>query len=573
MKKLNIFSIFFLLLLPFLTGCSQEEIVFESELPRFELRPGYQLLEVIVPQGTMTTDKIYIIGEFNGGMAAVGDPRWELEKAPDTDVKWGIYLNPADFINGKTLADGYTFYSEPQGEERSLENTAVIHTESPKVGERMNVIVYRWAEYFNKPANPDEITHDGYAIYVVDNSGFEDLALYAWGDSEVFGGWPGIKPTGKVVIDGITYKYFDTGASNEGANINLIFNNNGNGKQLPDYNVTLNQDFYLELTPDGVNEFDPGNVVTHDGYTIFVANNSGWDEVYVYMWGTVNDLNGGWPGMSPTGTQVINGVTYLYYDLGAANCDGSLEEHVIINNGNGKQFDDVVVFNLDRDVYIEVTAKGAKEFDPATYTPTPSEPSTPEPQEYKIYVQDLTGWSDLYVYAYGDAEVFGGWPGASTTETKVVGANTYKVFTVTGSGEEVNLIFNNNNGAQTKDLKVTLDQDYYIVLANAIQADITEPEAGEFKIYIEDKTGWDDFYVYAWGDEEIFGGWPGEKPTETETIDGITYKVLTVTSMGGVENLIFNNNGGDNNKQYDAATINLDKNYFITANPESATVK
>ena len=576
MKKLNIFGIFFLLLLPFLTGCSQEEIVFESELPRFELRPGYQLLEVIVPQGTMTTDKIYIIGEFNGGRDAVGDPRWELEKAPDTDVKWGVYLNPSDFINGKTLADGYTFYSEQQGVERSLENTAVIHTESPKVGERMNVIVYRWAEYFNKPANPDEIVHDGYVIYVVDNSGYNDLAMYAYGDAEAFGAWPGIKPTGKVEIDGVIYKYFDTGAENEGLNLNLIFNNNDGGQQLKDYNVTLNQDFYLELTPDGVVEFDPNNVVKHDGYTIFIANNSGWDEVYVYMWGTVNDLNGAWPGMAPTGTQVIKGVPYLYYDLGAANCNGSLEQHVIINNNNGKQFDDVVVFNLDRDVYIELTSKGATEFDPATYTPEITGPVAPEPQEYKIYVQDETGWDNLYVYAYGDNDFnpFGAWPGETTTETKVVGAHTYKVFTVTGEGEEVNLIFNNNKGSQTKELKVTLDQDYFIVLANAIQAEVTDPEEGEFSIYIEDKTGWDKFYVYAWGDKEIFGGWPGVAPDSTATVDGITYKVLTVKGLGETENLIFNNNGGDDNGiQYNAATITLDKNYFITAEPDTAIVK
>ena len=81
--------------------------------------------------------------------------------------------------------------------------------------------------------------------------------MYAWGDAEAFGGWPGITPTGKVEIDGVSYKYFDTGAANGGLNLNLIFNNNGGGSQLPDFNVTLNQDFYLELTPDAVNEFRP----------------------------------------------------------------------------------------------------------------------------------------------------------------------------------------------------------------------------------------------------------------------------------------------------------------------------
>lgn len=473
MKKFNILSFILLMLLPVLTGCSKDEIIFDSELPRFPLRDGYQLLEVIVPQGTLATDKIYITGEFNGGEEAVGNPLWQLQKAPDTDVKWGIYLNPADFVDGKTLADGYTFVSAEQGAERSLENAPVVHKESPAVGQRMNVIVYRWADFFNKPENPGEIVHDGYVIYVVDNSEYEELTMYAWGDAEAFGGWPGMAPTGKVQIDGVNYKYFDTGAANEGLNLNLIFNNNGGGKQLPDYNVTLDQDFYLELTPSEVVEFDPSNVVEHDGYAVFVSNLSGWDELYLYMWGTVNDLNGAWPGMAPTGTQKINGVEYVYFDLGAANCDAGLEEHVILNNGNGKQVDDVVVFNLDRDVYVELTASGATEIDPDNYNPggvvpdpEPDPEPTPDPvpsQEYKIYIENNTGWSSFYVYAWGDKEVFGGWPGASSTVTETIDGVDYLVFTVEGSGETENLIFNDNAGTQYDAMSITLDKDYRIV--------------------------------------------------------------------------------------------------------------
>lgn len=454
-----------LVLLPLLSACSKDEIIFDSELPRFELRPGYELLEVIVPQGTLATDKIYIIGEFNGGMAAVGDPRWELQKAPDTDVKWGIYLNPDDFVDGKTLADGYTFYSVEQGEERSLENTPVMHTEAPGLGKRLNVLVYRWEDYFNTPEDPGEIVHDGYVIYVVDNSEFADLYMYAWGDAEAFGAWPGIKPTGTAEIEGVKYKYFDTGAANEGLSLNLIFNNNA-GTQLPDYSVTLNQDFYLELTPTGVVEFDPSSSVTHDGYAVFVVDNSGWDALYLYMWGTVNDLNGAWPGMAPTGTQKINGVTYTYFDLGAANCDAGLEEHVILNNGSGKQIDDVVVFNLDRDVYVELTANGAKEIDPETYEPGGETPDAPDPgtgEEYKIYVQNLTGWDNLYIYAYGDKEIFGGWPGATTDVTEEVDGVTYMVFTVTGNGESENIMFNDGADLKYDAMNITLDKDYYII--------------------------------------------------------------------------------------------------------------
>ena len=574
MKKFNIFSFLFLMLLPLLAGCSKDEIIFDSELPRFELRPGYQLLEVIVPQGTIPTDKIYIVGEFNGGQeAAVGNPMWQLEKASDTDVKWGIYLNPDDFVDGKTLADGYTFYNSEQGEERSLDNQPVLHTEAPALGQRLNVLLYRWADYFNKPVDPGEIVHDGYVIYVVDNSGFEDLAMYAWGDAEAFGAWPGMTPTGKVEIEGVTYKYFDTGAANEGLNLNLIFNNNNGGSQLPDYNVTLDKDFYLELTPDAVLEYDPSSNVKHDGYAVFVVNKSGWDELYLYMWGAVNDLNGAWPGMAPTGTQTIKGVEYTYFDLGAANCDAGLEEHVILNNGNGKQVDDVVVFNLDRDVYVELTASGATEIDPETYdpgtTPEPDPDPDPEPQDYKIYVQNLTGWSDFYVYAWGDKELFGGWPGATSSETVEIGGMSFLVFNVSGAGETENLIFHDNNGTQYDALAITLDKDWYIV-ANPDGAAAIEEPVSEFKIYIEDNIGWANFYVYAWGDKEVFGGWPGVSPDATETVDGVTYKVITVEGHGETENLIFNNNDGT---QYDAMSITLDKNYIISAGPTSAELK
>lgn len=574
MKKFNIFSFLFLMLLPLLAGCSKDEIIFDSELPRFELRPGYQLLEVIVPQGTMPTDKIYIVGEFNGGQeAAVGNPMWQLEKASDTDVKWGIYLNPDDFVDGKTLADGYTFYNSEQGEERSLDNQPVLHTEAPALGQRLNVLLYRWADYFNKPVDPGEIVHDGYVIYVVDNSGYEDLAMYAWGDAEAFGAWPGMTPTGKVEIEGVTYKYFDTGAANEGLNLNLIFNNNNGGSQLPDYNVTLDKDFYLELTPDAVLEYDPSSNVKHDGYAVFVVNKSGWDDLYLYMWGAVNDLNGAWPGMAPTGTQTIKGVEYTYFDLGAANCDAGLEEHVILNNGNGKQIDDVVVFNLDRDVYVELTASGATEIDPETYdpgtTPEPDPEPDPEPQDYKIYVQNLTSWSDFYVYAWGDKELFGGWPGATSSETVEIGGMSFLVFNVSGAGETENLIFHDNNGTQYDALAITLDKDWYIV-ANPDGAAAIEEPVSEFKIYIQDNTGWANFYVYAWGDKEVFGGWPGVSPDATETVGGITYKVITVEGHGETENLIFNNNDGT---QYDAMSITLDKNYIISAGPTSAELK
>ncbi len=578
--KYGIHSLFLLVLLVLASACSKEEIVFDHELPQFELRDGYQLLEVIMPQSTTVDDQLYIVGEFNGGLeAALADPRWQLEKAANNDAKWGIYLDPTSFVSGKTLADGYYFYSTSQREERSIKNEEVRHTEAPAVGQRINVTVARWAAYFDKPLNPDEVVHDGYAIFVLDNTGWEELTMYAWGDAEAFGGWPGMAPTGKLTIDGVEFTYFDTGEANKGLNLNLIFNNNGAGSQLGDYNVTLDKDYYVEITTDGAVEYDPSNNVVHDGFAIFVANLSTWEELYLYMWGDVNDLNGAWPGMAPTGTQKIKGVEYTYFDLGAANT--GLNEHIILNNNAGTQFDDVVVFALDRDVYLELTDAGAIEIDPETYTPgvvTPPEENPDEPIEpevpagnYKIFVQDNTGWEALTIYSWGDRELFGGWPGMAHDETAEIGDATYKVWNVLGGATADNLIFNNNNGGTQYDVAgIVINQDYYIV-ANADAASIVDAPTNDFKIYVEDNTGWDALTIYSWGDREAFGGWPGKAHDEIVEKNGVSYKVWNVTGNATADNLIFNNNNGGT--QYDAASVVLYKNYYFTANADGAVLK
>ena len=131
-----------LLFVAFISSCDKEEIVFDHELPQFELRSDAILLEVIMPQGTGADEIIYIAGDFNGGQdAASGDLKWQMEKAANNDVKWGIYLYPEDFVNGKTLADGFYFVSKTQGIERTLQNGDALHQISAKVGTRTDITV------------------------------------------------------------------------------------------------------------------------------------------------------------------------------------------------------------------------------------------------------------------------------------------------------------------------------------------------------------------------------------------------------------------------------------------------
>ena len=465
MKKINIYSLLVVLLAAAgaMTSCSSDEdIIFDHERQQFETRADRILLEFIAPYGTAVDEEIYIMGAFNGDSAAMGNEEWKLMKAPDSDIKWGIYLDPSTFVSGKTLADGFHFYSATQGSEFTIKGEIANHTDNPGLGTFTNVWGERWESYYWGGDGP-EIEHDGYVVYVLDETGWDEIALYMWGDvNDLNGGWPGMRPTGKQTIGGIQFIYFDMGAQNSGLNENLIFNNNNNGSQLADFNFTIDRNIFLHVTASGVEEMDDPEAVAHDGYAVFIVNKTGWDEIALYMWGDVNDLNGGWPGMLPTGEQTIKGITYTYFDMGAANT-GRFENLIFNNNNNGIQLADYG-YIIDHNVYLEVTASGVTEIDPNTYTGGDT-PEPPSGTTHYIYVDNQTGWDAIAVYAYGDKEFFGGWPGAVPTGTTTVDGVTYTYWEFTSDGEVEHLIFNNNGGGiQTPDYDVVLDRDYFLTV-------------------------------------------------------------------------------------------------------------
>lgn len=99
------------------------------------------------------------------------------------------------------------------------------------------------------------VQSDGYVVYIIDQTGWDDITCYQWGDVNDFGGgWPGKAVDGTVTFGGNTYKYFNYGADVKGLNQNLIFNNGGNGVQLGDFNFTFERDLFLTVTDSGVTE-------------------------------------------------------------------------------------------------------------------------------------------------------------------------------------------------------------------------------------------------------------------------------------------------------------------------------
>ena len=535
-----------------LTGCkSDKDIVFDHERQQFETRADRILLEYIVPFGTTPKEEIYIIGDFNGGEEAIGNEAYLLTKAEKSDAKWGVYLDPSTFIGGKTLADGFTFYSKTQGKEYTITGEEAIHFDNPAVGTFTNVWGQRWEAYYWEGGEAPEPEHDGFCVYVDDQTGWDALTLYMWGDvNNLNGDWPGMQVTGTWNHDGTTWKYFDFGEENTGLNENLIFNNGGAGAQLADFNFTIDRNIYLRITADGVEEISPEPAVTHDGYALFVLNQSSQTELALYAWGDAEAF-GGWPGMQPTGTQVINGNEYIYFDMGQANT--GLNLNLIPNNNNGGvQWEGSDLnFTIDHDIYLRIYDGGyeiiSKDYQPGD-TPGPGPEPEPTVEKVIIAVKNSVGYADPHLYVWGDSEACGGWPGAAPVKMT---DNGWCLFELPENGT-YNLILNDNGNGQVDGPAVfTAGSHFYDVNTTWVESPNT--------VTILNNAGYTDPRLYAWGDGEIYGGWRGIKPTSNE--NGAL--VFPLPNDGGTYNLILNSDSGG---QQDISAVVANQSYSFTAN-------
>ena len=552
-KRLYSLLLAVLTLTGLMTGCkSNDDIVFDHERQQFETRADRILLEFIAPFGTTPNEEIYILGAFNGEEEAIGKEEYKLMAAPTSTAKWGIYLDPSTFISGKSLADGFYFYSVSQGKELDLNGELAHHTDNPGVGTFTNIWGQHWESYYWEGGESPEPEHDGFCVYVDDQTGWDALTLYMWGDvNDLNGGWPGMEVTGTWKHDGVTWKYFDFGEENAGLNENLIFNNAGGGSQLKDFNFTIDRNIYLRITADGVEEISPEPAVKHDGYALFVLNESSQTELALYAWGDAEAF-GGWPGMAPTGTQTINGNEYIYFDMGEANTGLNLNL-IPNNNNNGVQWEGGDLnFTIDHDIYIRIFDGGYeiidKDYQPGGDTPTPG----PEPidENVIIAVKNTIGYADPHLYVWGDSEACGGWPGAAPVK---VTDNGWYLFELPAGGNFNPILNDNGNGSQIDGPAITTTGMMFFDVN-------TSWELSTNTVTIQNVSGYTDPRLYAWGSGEIYGGWRGIKPISNA--NGTL--VFPLPNDGGEYNLILNGEG--EGVQQDIATIIANQSYTFTAN-------
>ncbi|MBD5290709.1 MAG: starch-binding protein [Bacteroides sp.] len=300
-------------------------------------------------------------------------------------------------------------------------------------------------------------------IYVANLTDWgSDVALYSWGDSEIFGEWPGATPSSTVTLSGVKYDVF-TFEGHDGETAHPIFNNNNNGQQVDLNEIVLDQEnYYFATNGVDVKQYsDPANPDTDFAPVesfVYLLDKTGWDSLYLYAWATGSgDVFGGWPGTKAEETEVIEGETYKKI---AYPGDGSTQYNFIFNNGGDVQFDGPTVPS-GTTIYLEVTADSYK------VLPTPGK------QTYNIYVNIQGSWEAVYLYAYYDnaPSLFGGWPGINVTaqpEEKIDGVTYHVISGVEATDDAQSFIFNNNDKEQYDvDGTFPINQDIYLTMTDS----------------------------------------------------------------------------------------------------------
>ena len=102
-------------------------------------------------------------------------------------------------------------------------------------------------------------------------------------------------------------------------------------------------------------------------------------------------------------------------------------------------------------------------------------------ETYHFYIDDQTGWGDQFaLYVWGDAELYGGWPGQVNPQATIISGVHYKIYSYNAqSGSEVNyhLIANNNGNSSTQlaDFDVSEARDYYFRATTSGMVEVEAP--------------------------------------------------------------------------------------------------
>lgn len=264
------------------------------------------------------------------------------------------------------------------------------------------------------------------SVYLVNAAGWNDVYCYAWGDNgEDLGAWPGTKATYDSELSCYTISFDSSKPAN-------IIWNNGNGEQTQDLSCEIGK--------------------TYTNYIAYFKNVDGWENVYCYAWDGDNQMLGAWPGVQARANN--DGLYYMLFTDGEP-------ANIIWHNNSGDQTEDLAFENGE--VY---DAEGGEYF--------------------TLYFNNTGGWDEVYCYTWNDEGNIG-WPGTKVTakDYETASGGYYKAL-VNSKYDKV--IFNNNAGSQTKDLKVKDGSIYTLSDADGSEGNGYQPEGNSLFFASSDKV-------------------------------------------------------------------------------------
>ncbi len=203
--------------------------------------------------------------------------------------------------------------------------------------------------YFSKEEAEEALGVSGNftTAYFYNTEGWESVYAYTWG-ATALGSWPGKEMT--LEDDGWYKIVLPAGAGEE---LNIIFNNGGNGKQTSDMKITdMKYRFFLHngiafqkygSKKDAIAAIATGDDVNYTTVYFYneKADNEAWQDVALYIYGgengEYNNLIGGWPGKIMVREE---GTNWYTAEVPSKAIETRTLTYIFNNNGAGEQLSD-----------------------------------------------------------------------------------------------------------------------------------------------------------------------------------------------------------------------------------------
>ena len=425
-----------------------------------------------------------------------------------------------------------------------------------------------------------------YTVHFSNPGSWSAVNGYAWAGSDYpLGAWPGSGATANAENSG----WYDVTFTATASSVGLIFNNGGSS-QTTDLTISAGDAEAVEAWVTGLNASNV-SYAAPDGWkkaaystTIHFYNSNNWANVYAYVWQGASAVPGyesyyTWPGAKISENADHSG----WYDLTITKeaADGF---SFIFNSGSGSQTGDLSIATMEG--VSELWYIGNTQY---TSAPDGWDSGEVEVPTYTatIHYYNASSWSSVYAYikegaGWSAVEGCSEWPGNKLSEN-TEHPGWYTVTVSKSSDTYLNVIFNNNNGSQTADLKTgTLTENsVYWCVNNTLTdtepsgwngGDVEVPETYTATIHYHNTASWSEVALYAWdaSGNYLLGAWPGTVVSENAANTG-WYDAVVQTDANGFGFIFNNNGGGSQTGDLSTGTLTDNVELWVEGNTVSST--